>query len=172
MHSQMRAGIRLCPNPKCRAPVFVIMRDRQLIRSYPPEVIDFNATDIPVSIKSTLEEAIQCHAHSCFKASALMVRRLLEEVCKERGVTGKDLKERIRVLGTKIVIPAELLDGADELRLMGNDAAHIEAKAYDDLGKEEVEAGIELAKEILKAVYQYSSLLAKLRALKKDGGKA
>jgi hypothetical protein len=35
------------------------------------------------------------------------------------------------------------------------------------VGKEEVEVGIEFAKEVLKAVYQYSALLSKLRALKK-----
>jgi hypothetical protein len=34
------------------------------------------------------------------------------------------------------------------------------------VGKEEVEVGIEFAKEV-KAIYQYSALLSKLRALKK-----
>jgi hypothetical protein len=61
------------------------------------------------------------------------------------------------------VIPAELLAGIDDLRLLGNDAAHIESTVYDKLGKEEVEAAIEFAKEVLKALYQYSALLSKLR---------
>jgi len=37
---------------------------------------------------------------------------------------------------------------------LGNDAAHVEAKAYDNTGKDEAELAIELAKELLKAVYQ------------------
>jgi hypothetical protein len=35
------------------------------------------------------------------------------------------------------------------------------------LPPDEVEAGIELAKELIKAVYQYKGLLARLQALKK-----
>jgi len=58
------------------------------------------------------------------------------------------------------------LDGLDDLRLLGNDAAHIESQEYTKVGKEEVEIGIELAKEVLKAVYQYAALLGRLRALK------
>jgi hypothetical protein len=51
---------------------------------------------------------------------------------------------------------------------LGNDAAHIESQEYDKVGQEEVEIGLELAKEVLKAVYQYSALLNRLRALKKN----
>jgi len=60
-----------------------------------------------------------------------------------------------------------LLEAADELRLLGNDAAHIEAKTYDAIEAEEVEVAIDLAKELLKSVYQYGSLVNRLRALKK-----
>jgi len=96
-----------------------------------------------------------------------MVRKTLEELSRDRAAQGKDLKERIRDLGTKIVLPKELLDGLDDLRLLGNDAAHIESREYDQVGKEEVEIGIEFTKEVLKATYQYSALLNRLRALKK-----
>jgi hypothetical protein len=44
------------------------------------------------------------------------------------------------------VIPAELLAGLDDLRLLGNDAAHIESKEYEKVGQEEVEVGIERRK--------------------------
>jgi hypothetical protein len=70
-------------------------------------------------------------------------------------------------LGKTALVPRELLDAADHLRLMGNDAAHVHAKDYDNIGKEEAELAIDLAKELLKAVYQYASLLTKLVSLKK-----
>ena len=60
------------------------------------------------------------------------------------------------------------MDGLDDLRLLGNDATHIEAQIFDQVGKEEVEVGIEVAKEVLKAVYQYSALINKLRGLKRN----
>jgi hypothetical protein len=100
-------------------------------------------------------------------AAAIMVRKTLEELCLDRQATGNNLKERIRSLGGKVVLPQELLDGLDDLRLLGNDAAHIESQEFNKVGQEEVEIGIEFTKEVLKAVYQYSALLTRLRALKK-----
>jgi hypothetical protein len=96
-----------------------------------------------------------------------MVRKTLEELCNDRGATGSNLKERLISLGKKVVLPIELLDGLDDLRLLGNDAAHIESQEFNKVGREEVEIGIEFAKEVLKAVYQYSALLGRLRGLKK-----
>lgn len=163
----IRIGERRCPNVNCRALIFVVWQNNQIIRSYPALRIDFDKTNIPAPVVSALEEAIVCHANECFIAAAIMVRKTLEELCRERGAKGKDLKERIRDLGTKIVLPKELLDGLDDLRLLGNDAAHIESREYDQVGKEEVEIGIEFTKEVLKATYQYSALLNRLRRLKK-----
>lgn len=161
-------GMRRCPNPECRAHLFFAKQNRQLLVSYPAERIDFDATNVPPSVVKSLEEAITCHADQCFVAAAIMVRKTLEELCRDRGATGPNLKERIKQLGTKVVLPQELLEGLDDLRLLGNDAAHIESQQYDTVGQEEVEIGIELAKEVLKAVYQYSALLSRLRALKRN----
>jgi hypothetical protein len=65
-----------------------------------------------------------------------MIRRTLEEICQDRGATGNSLKARIEKLGERVVLPRELLEGADELRLLGNDAAHMQAQVYDSVGKE------------------------------------
>jgi hypothetical protein len=160
-------GIRRCPNPPCRAAVFVVTTNGKLAESFPAETIDFDSTNIPAAVIVAIEEAIKCHANQCFVASAIMVRKTLEELCRDRQATGNNLKDRIKSLGTKVVLPQELLDGLDDLRLLGNDAAHIESHEYDKVGKEEVEVGIEFTKEVLKAVFQYSALLSRLRSLKK-----
>jgi hypothetical protein len=161
-------GIRICPNTECRSILFVARDGSGAVKlAFPPEIIDFDASNLPPSILSSLEEAIKCHASGCYRASALMVRRTLEELCDDKKATGANLKARVASLSAVAVIPAELLTAADELRVLGNDAAHIEAKEYDQIGKVEAELAIELAKELLKAVYQYTSLLARLTALKK-----
>lgn len=139
-----------------------------IVRTFPALRIDFETTNIPALIVVALTEAITCHADECYTAAAIMVRKTLEELCRERGATGSNLKERIRDLGKRIVLPNELFSGLDDLRLLGNDAAHIESREYDQIGREEVEVGIEFAKEVLKATYQYSALLTKLRGLKKS----
>ena len=56
-----------------------------------------------------------------------MVRRVLEEVCEDKEAKGKDLKARVAALGGAALIPKELIEAADELRILGNDAAHVKA---------------------------------------------
>jgi hypothetical protein len=162
-------GERLCPNPTCKCVIFSVwdQKTTRLAETFPSERLDFDATNIPANITNALEEAITCHSSQCFIASAIMVRKCLEELCHERGATGANLKARLKNLGTNTILPQELLDGLDDLRLLGNDAAHIESQEFNSIGKDEVEIGIEFAKEVLKAVYQYSELLKKLRSLKR-----
>jgi hypothetical protein len=156
-----------CPNKDCVGLIYIITDPAdEIVSTHPAELIDFDATNIPADVKEALEEAIECHAHESYIAAAIMVRKTLEELCREKGATGDNLKARIEDLGSKIMIPKALLDGLDDLRLLGNDAAHIESRVFNDIGKNEVEVGIEFAKEVLKAVYQYSELLARLQALK------
>lgn len=162
------AGLRQCPNVNCNALVFVAKDGSLPLVSFPPEVIDFDSSHLPTNIVATLEESIRCHAAGCYRASALMVRRVLEEVCADKQADGKDLNQRIGALGKVIVVPQGLIEAAHDLRLLGNDAAHIEAKTYDNISEEEVSVAIDLAKEILKAVYQYDGLVARMKALKRQ----
>ena len=168
---QVMVGHRRCPNPQCSLHVFVVLEGQIILASYPPELIDFDSTDLPQAVVSTLEEAITCHANQCFTAAAMMLRKTLEHLCDDREAQGGNLKQRINALATTLVLPKELLDGLDDIRLLGNDAAHIESRDYDNIGKEELELAIDFAKEVLKAVYQYTSLLTRLQALKKGKNK-
>ena len=161
-------GHRRCPNHTCHAHVFVVWRSGKVIVSYPPERIDFDASSIPEAVLHSFEEALTCHANTAYVAAAIMVRRTLEDLCADQKAKGKDLKERIKVLGSKVVLPTGLLAGLDSLRLLGNDAAHVEANVYEKVGKEEVELAIDVTKEVLKAVYQLDSLVARLEKLKKS----
>jgi hypothetical protein len=160
-------GVRRCPNEKCRGHLFFIADDqRNILLTSPSESIPFDKENIPKNVLNAFEEAIKCHSISCFVASAIMIRKTLEQICIDRGASGKNLYTRLQDLGNRILIPKELLEGMNELRLLGNDAAHIEAQTFNEVGKEEIEVSLDFAKEILKAVYQYDSLLQKLKKLK------
>lgn len=160
-------GIRKCPNEKCQGHLFFIAdNNRNILLTSPTETIPFEKENIPDKVLNAFEEAIKCHSNSCFIASAIMIRKTLEEICIERGATGANLYKKLQDLGGKILIPQELLTGMNELRLLGNDAAHIEAQTFSEIGKEEIEVSLEFAKEILKAVYQYDNLLQRLKKLK------
>lgn len=160
-------GVRKCPNDNCKGHLFFIADNQRNIQFVSPsDMIPFDRENIPEKVMSAFEEAIKCHSNSCFIASAIMIRKSLEEICIDRGAIGNNLFKKLQDLGGKILIPQELIQGMDELRLLGNDAAHIEAQTFSEIGKEEIEVSIEFTKEILKAVYQYESLLKRLKNLK------
>jgi hypothetical protein len=161
-------GNRVCPNPQCYCHIFFVYDFRnQKIITYPPLRINFDSTSIPKKIKESLSEAIGCESIEAYMASAIMIRRTLECLCEERIATGKTLKDRIKNLKSKIILPDELFEALENLRLLGNDAAHVESKDYENIGKDEVNVAIELTKEVLKASYQYENLLNKLKSFKK-----
>ncbi len=159
-------GQRRCPNPDCNAHLFVVLDGGKVVISYPPETIDFDTTNLPAGVLAALKEAVTCHATRCYVAAGIMVRKCLEELCDDRGATGANLKDRIKGLGSTVVLPKELLEGMDDLRLLGNDAAHIESQVFKQVGSDEIELAIEVTKEVLKAVYQLSALVEKLQKLK------
>ena len=161
-------GQRICPNPKCYCHIFFVYdsQNKKFI-TYPHLRIDFDSKSIPEKVKESLEQAIGCESIEAYIGSAIMVRRTLEYLCEDRGATGRSLKDRIKNLKSKVILPDELFEALDNLRLLGNDAAHIESKDYENIGKEEVSVAIELTKEVLKACYQYESILNKLKSFKK-----
>jgi hypothetical protein len=76
-------GARLCPDETCGQLIFIV-GDRQgnVIGSFPAESIDFDSTDIPPAVLAAFKEAVDCHAHGSYKASAIMVRKALEEFAR------------------------------------------------------------------------------------------
>jgi hypothetical protein len=160
-------GQRQCPRPQCNGHIFTICFGHDLIACYPPKLISYDSTNIPKPILESFQEAIICFSSDCIKASAIMIRKTLEEICNDKNANGNNLFKRLENLSEKIVLPIELREAMQELRLLGNDAAHIEAKTYDEIGKDEIEISIEFTKEILKGIYQYDVLLDRLRSLKR-----
>jgi len=97
-----------------------------------------------------------------------MVRRVLEEVCEESGAGGRTLHDRIGALREKVILPPELFEVLDELKALGNDAAHISARNYEGIGEDEAKISLELVAEILKARYEVKSLVDRIRSRKSE----
>lgn len=165
----VRYLVRQCPNPDCGLIMFVVAgTGGEALFAYPPETLDFDATNLPETVLEALSESVQCHAAHCYRASAMMVRRTLEVICEDRGAAGRNLKERLDSMRSTAGVSKDLVDGLDTLRLLGNDAAHVELKDFEDIGEREARLGIAIAKELAKTIYQHRSLVAELDALRKD----
>ena len=161
-----RLGIRKCPAADCGGQLFFQTLDNETT-TFPALMVDFNPDAIPEPIKDTFKEALECESIGCYTASAIMVRKTLEMVCEERGATGSKLVDRLKSLQSQVSLPTQLFDAMDNLRLLGNDAAHVELKDFDRIGKDELEVAIDLTKEILKGLYQLESIVNRLVAMRK-----
>ena len=87
-------------------------------------------------------------------------------MCGDKNAAGKNLRESVVALGSTIIIPPDLIAAAEVLSLLDDDAEPIEAQLYDAIEEEEVKVALDLTKELLKAVYQYNSLVARLTRLR------
>lgn len=169
-NKQVILGIRKCPNPTCGGYSFIIqdaLRNNVCLETYPTAKLEFNKESIPNQIAETFEEAIDCYANKCYVASAIMVRKTLEQLCEDKGTEGKNLKERLQALVKTITMPNELKEGMDLLRILGNNAAHVKLTDFDSISEKELSVSIEFTKEVLKSVYQFDKLLSELRSLKR-----
>lgn len=164
------ATIRSCPNERCRGIVFFVRGEHITeVVTYPRAQLDFDPTRLPEQLAATLREAVICHSVGAYRAAAIMVRRLLEQICDHNGAKGRDLHSRLLELRAKVTLPVELFEAMMELKILGNDAAHVTAKEYLEVGQDEVADSIELAKEILKSLYQLQALVDRLKARKVSG---
>ena len=90
-------------------------------------------------------------------AFAVLLRRLLEMICLDKGAQGKSLFEQLKFLAQTGVIPQQLSDIANGLRNFGNIGAHA---AGVQLSENEVPVIDALCRAILEYVYGAPHLVA------------
>jgi hypothetical protein len=79
--------------------------------------------EIPAVIRKTFNEALKVERIS-FDAFAILIRRALELLCKDKQASGRNLKEQIEDLARKNIIPITLSEMGHTLRTLGNLGAH------------------------------------------------
>jgi len=128
-------SVQACPSTECKGLLVAVFKDSKLQKTYPGLGKPINTENVPERIKNAFREGVDCFANNCFVSAAIMIRKTLEEICIDKGATGGNLYKKIQDLSTKILIPKELIEAMHELRLLGNDAAHIEAETYNNIGR-------------------------------------
>jgi Domain of unknown function (DUF4145) len=166
---QFREGIAIlqCPNINCRSLILAEIENKITKSTFPYKMVDFNSVDIPEKIVLTFNEALVCFSNQCYFAAGVMIRKTLEELCEIEGALGSSLHQRIEDLKTKITISNDLKESISELKLLGNDSAHLELKHFENIGEEELDIAIEIVKELLKSLYQQKALVERIRSFKK-----
>ncbi|GAA2372192.1 DUF4145 domain-containing protein [Nonomuraea africana] len=111
------------------------------------------SAEVPPAVRQELAHA-RAGLRAGSPASAVVhVRRLLEAVCADHGVTGRTLFHALGELRREGLIDGWLLSWAEELRELGNEAAHLGSRP---LGRSEAEDAVELAEAFVDYVYVFS----------------
>ena len=79
---------------------------------------------VPATVVRAYSNAARSFSVGLYEPCVIMSRKCIEAVCEELGATKGNLKERLSILGENGKIDQNLLAWANQLRLIGNDAAH------------------------------------------------
>ncbi|WP_327091914.1 DUF4145 domain-containing protein [Nonomuraea sp. NBC_01738] len=110
---------------------------------------------VPAPVRRELIDARAGLRSGSPSAAILHVRRVLEAVCADHGVTGRTLFHALRELRHRGLIDGRLLSWAEELRELGNEAAHL--RGAGPLGRQEAAGAVELAEALVDYLYVFSA---------------
>jgi hypothetical protein len=108
-------------------------------RLYPKNFISNRS--IPEEVRVTYENAKRIQNLNS-EAFSLSIRKCIEIICKLNGIENGGLEKKIKQLCNKLSLPELILEAANSIRIIGNQAAHdienihpINAQAIDDFFK-------------------------------------
>lgn len=127
-----------------------VAASQNIINVYPSSLPKTTDHRIPDDIKTDFDEALLCLSVGATRGAAILARRAVQTLCKDKGATAKDLKAQIDELFDKNIITQDLKDWAHEVRYVGNDAAH---PNDTDVDKNDAEEIIDLVESLCEVLY-------------------
>jgi hypothetical protein len=128
-------------------PQFLLMR----LWPKPPGLL---SPAIPRDLLREFYQAQKCFQAGAYTATAVMVRRTLEGVCVDNGVTEKVLARALKKMHDSALIDEKLFDWAQALRVLGNEGAHFTGR---EVSKEDAADALALAEALLDYIYVLSA---------------
>jgi len=145
--------IALCQCQACSGIVAIeaeyITAKRFLVRHVWPLADAPGLDDAPDDVAHALREARMCRAAGAVVAGALVARRAVELIVRERGETEGGLRSRI----SRLTISDDLKRIADGVRLVGDEAAHPGSDEWNRVTADDLDMVIDLAAELIGQIY-------------------
>ncbi|MEU3988045.1 DUF4145 domain-containing protein [Streptomyces platensis] len=117
------------------------------------------APEAPSAVREVFSEAALAEAGGAMRLAGVGYRSVVEQIVKERGAPGKNLKAMIAAL-SGMGVPQSVVDAFDEARAVGNDAVH-DGLSYS---AEEIADLAELIQETVLILYVQPAQRAKMAA--------
>lgn len=163
-----RYSIGFCP--KCNG-VFLHAAATSEPSDIPYEVMLFPTSSrrdvpgLPEPVRRTFRSAQSCFETGNFEPCVIMCRKCLEAVSVFLGVQSGSLANRLRSLRDSGRIEARLYEWADQLRLVGNDAAHdLDIR----ISKQDAVDGLDFVEAILLYVFALDQRFQDFRARRQE----
>jgi hypothetical protein len=121
---------------------------------------DYDLEGLPEKVRREYEEALKVRNINR-NAYAVLIGRVLDSVCFDKGASGKDLSKRLERLRENAALPDILLEIAHGLRLIRNVGAHVTQAEITEI---DVIRATEFCEMVLDYLYRLPS---KTEALKK-----
>lgn len=137
----------------------------QILKSYPEDLPKTVNSLISDSVKKDFEEALLCQSVGAYRGAAVLARRAVQLICLDKGAKkGEKLRKQIEELFDNNIITQDIKDWADEVRYIGNDAAH---PNKEEVNKEDSEDILELLESLCDVLYVAPARAAKRKQKRK-----
>lgn len=132
-----------------------------------PEPHKSLSASVPETIRDAYDEAVSCYAGGSYTASALMVRRALQALVAEKLGKKIDIAPGLQKLRDGGELDPEFYKWADELRLVGNSAAHDVA---DKISKQLAQDQLDFAHALIEYLFTFKQKFLQFQERRKKGG--
>lgn len=123
-----------------------------ILNIYPKNTPPALSDSLPAHIKSDLKEAWIDYHNQAYNSCAVMCRRIIEAIVKEKNGTGNDLYKKIDSLPDSL-IPPTLKVLAHKVRTLGKDGAHIDILEIKNVSEPEAKESLEFVDMLNHYVY-------------------
>ncbi|MFH9415825.1 DUF4145 domain-containing protein [Streptomyces rochei] len=137
-------------------------RELECVWPTPPRAL---AEAIPEVLRREHFEARTCFKSKAYTATVVMVRRTLEGVCTQHGISKKPLYKAFEEMESVGLIEGRLLEWAQELRVLGNEGAHFTGKPVT---RQDASDAIALAEALLDYLYVFNDQFSKFKERRKE----
>lgn len=103
---------------------------------------------LPHNVDIIYQEVIQAYNNELSLLCAVGVRALIESICADQNITGKNLK--LKIDGLRSILPDNIVVNLHSLRFIGNEAVH-ELTAPP---QPELELAIDICEDLLNFLYE------------------
>lgn len=124
------------------------------------DLVAKNFNQMPTFLKDIYQEVIAAFNNEIPILCAVGIRALVEGICSDQEITGRNLEKKID--GLARIIPQNIVANLHELRFMGNQAAHELSAPH----KEEIQLAILICEDLLNYLYELdykANTLSKIR---------